>query len=120
MSRLSGFSATPDFFFLSLVFGLANADFFFLFCSAKVMADARSTVMMRLVVLRAPNLAALPRFGVPWLHGRWTWIEDSVGSTNRCPERMRKINSSLRVFLVIFLSFGDLFVIGGCLYCVAV
>ena len=42
-------------FFSSLVLGLANADFFFLFCSAKVKA-----VMMCLVVLRALVPAALP------------------------------------------------------------
>ena len=103
-------------FFPSLVLGLANADFFFLFCSAKVMVGND-------VLGGAPGAdpAALPRFGVPWLHGRWTWIEVvSVASTNRCPERLRKINSSLRVCFVIFLSFGDLFVIWGCLYCVAV
>ena len=91
-------------FFPSLVLRLANADFFFLFCSAKVMA-----VMMCLVVLRALVPAALPRFEVPWLHGRWIWIEVvSVASTNRCPERLRKINSTLRVFVVIFLYFRDL------------
>jgi len=87
-------------FFPSLVLGLANADFFFLFCSAQVMA-----VMMCLVVLWALVPAALPRFEVPWLHGRWIWIEVAMIKMNRSPEWMRKMYSSLRAMVLVARAF---------------
>jgi len=55
-------------------------------------------------------------FGAPCSDGRWIWIEVAMVKTNRSPEQMRKMYSSLRALLVNFLSFGNLFVNGG-MYC---
>jgi len=62
------------------------------------------------------DLAALPRFGVPWRDGRRIWKLQAAKMINRMPEKLRKMNSSLRSSLVIFLFFEVLFVKRG-VYC---
>ena len=49
------------------------ADLLFLSYHVKVTADRRSAESMCLVKYRVLALAALPRFGVPWRHGRRIW-----------------------------------------------
>ena len=103
-------------FFRSSVVGPAMADLLFLSYLVKVMADRRSAESMRLVEYRALALAALPRFGVPWRHGRRIWKLQVVKMANEMSERSRKMNSSFRGFFIIFLFFGVSFLKGG-VYC---
>ena len=91
--------------FQSSVLRLAIADFFFPFYSVQVMVDGHSTEMMRLVVFRALDPAALPIFGVPCSDGRWIWIEVAMIKTNRSPEWMRKMYSSLRATVLVARAF---------------
>ena len=60
-------------FFRSSVVRPAMADLLFLSYHVKVTADRRSAQSMRLVEYQALALEALPRFGVPWRHGRRIW-----------------------------------------------
>ena len=86
-------------FFQSSVVRPAMADLLFLSYLVKVMADRRSAESMRLVEYRALALAALPRFGVPWGHGRRIWKLQVETMANETPEKSRKMNISFWGFL---------------------
>ena len=103
-------------FFRSLAVRPAMADLVFLFHLVKVTADGRLAEASFLVAYQAVDLAALPRFGVPWRDERRIWRLRVVMRTNRMPENRRKMNSSHRGFLVFLLFFGVLFVKGR-VYC---
>jgi len=100
--RVAEFLGSVGFFFRSLVVWPAVADLVFLFQLVKVMADSLSAESSCLVVYQAVDLAAFPRFGVPWHVGRWRLL--AVKLTNGMPEKLRKMNSSRRGSFVIFFS----------------
>jgi len=110
--RVAEFLGGVGFFFRSLVVWPAVADLVFLFQLVKVMADSLSAESSCLVVYQAVDLAAFPRFGVPWHVGRWRLLV--VKLTNGMPEKLRKMNNSHRGSFIIFLFFEVLFVKGGC------
>jgi len=89
-----------------------------LFCSVKMTADGRSTETMRLVEDWVLDLAALPMLGVSWRERRWIGKMEVVENTNRIVG-MRKMNSSPRDSLVIFVFPRVLFVNRG-IYCTVV
>ena len=103
-------------FFRSSVVRPAMTGLLFLSYHVKVTDDRRSAESMRLVEYRALALAALPRFGVPWRHGRRIWKLQVETMANETPEKSRKMNSSFRGFFVIFFFSGVLFVKDG-VYC---
>ena len=86
-------------FFRSSVVRPAMADLLFLSYHVRLTADRRSAESMRLVKYRALALAALPRFGVPWRHGRRIWKLQVETMANETPEKSRKMNSSFRASL---------------------
>jgi len=114
--RVAEFLGSAGFFFRSLVVWPAVVDIVFLFHLVKVTADSRSAESTRLVAYQAVDLAASPRFGVPWRDGRRIWRFQAVKVTNGMPEMKRKMNSSHRGSFVIFLFFWVLFVKGR-MYC---
>ena len=71
----------------------------FLSYHVRLTADRRSAESMCLVEYRALALADLPRFGVPWHHGRWIWKLQGETMANETPEKSRKMNSSFRASL---------------------
>ena len=117
--RVAGFLGGDGLLFRSLVVWPAVVDIVFLFHLVKVTADSRSAESTRLVAYQAVDLAASPRFGVPWRDGRRIWRFQAVKVMNGMPEMKRKMNSSHRGSFVIFLFFGVLFVKGRMYYPIA-
>ena len=113
--QVAGFLGGDGLLFRSLVVWPAVADLVFLFQLVKVMVDSLSAESSCLVVYQAVDLAAFPRFGVPWHVGRWRLL--AVKLTNGMPEKLRKMNSSRRGSFVIFFFFEVLFVKRGLLCC---